>query len=94
MGFIPSQTLVLAQFLAGLASEGNCQEIGGWEEGEDRAFLSFSLLWEVGGVGWFLKCLLLLLPVRPYAFSFFQVTSALDTGSNTFPPFFPSVQRW
>ena len=49
MGFIPSQTLVLAQFLAGLASEGNSQQIGGWEEGEDRAFLSFSLLWEVRG---------------------------------------------
>lgn len=78
-----------AQFLAGLASEGNWQEIGRWEEGEDRAFPSFSLLWEVGGVALFLKRLLLLLPVRPYALSFFQVTSALGTGSNTFPMFFP-----
>lgn len=81
-----------AQFLAGLASEGNWQETGGWEEGEDRAFPSFSLLWEVGGVAWLLKCLLLLLAVRPYALSFFQVSSALGTGSNTLPRFFPQFR--
>lgn len=83
------------QFLSGLAGKRNWKEIRGQEEEERRVFLPLFLLGEVGGVGGLWKHLFCCFCQSGHlVLSFFLVTSALDSGSNTFPPLFSSSGRF